>query len=301
MRTLVVLTLLASLSIIAKEDKSNWGKLWVRSDPTGAKVSYARSESNKIHPYEHEQQLGKTPCLIRLPMGNHNLFLDKENHIRLIATHTITTKNIVKTKVYQLFEEKRAVDVIFDKPGWTIYVDGEVYKENGKPVMAPATIKVSDGEHKIELRKGKKAIHQEYTSGNIVDLSQSVAKDAPIEDIGFDNITAEQWNEFRGLLFNVFATKPLDTKITLSGQEIIVLPHPDDKWKGNPRGKEVDYRGYVNSTGNIKINSLCCKIGSKKYPYGIIKNAHGRLILQINGLGNNADNSGSIRVKIGKR
>lgn len=137
-------------------------------------------------------------------------------------------------------------------------------------------------------------------------VSQDTAAKKPNQivhenDVDYNNLTAEFWDSVPVSPIKVDASsKSVDAKMELGiGERVIIIPHPDDKWKANPTGEPSDFRGFNEAPNGMPWMQLCFKIGpGKMQKYGVAEGP-GKLTLMANDTGY-GDNSGSIRVKIVK-
>lgn len=188
MRKSLVLFALICFGLSANEAylEVDKGKVFIRSNPTGAVVKLK------------DKTLGTTPCMIALPVGKHVVKLTKVAYRDKLVNLDVKDTSILKPAVVQLQNAMCRVDVIFlEEEGWEIYVDGKPYKEKGKTLTAPATIKVTAGDHRIELRKGDKVrgVDVPAIDGMIMDMKKVKVKTKGRQKTktSLDNFVIQNW------------------------------------------------------------------------------------------------------------
>lgn len=133
---------------------------------------FVRSAPSRADVFLGDEKLGTTPCLLTLGIGTHELTLRKDGYSSVTKDFVLKNTDIHKPPVVHLGHKLRSVDVIFLEEGWQIFVDGKPYLEDGKPVMAPATVKVAVGKHEIQLVKGDLEIRSEIGTEAELDLTK---------------------------------------------------------------------------------------------------------------------------------
>lgn len=309
-RAFVAFLVLWTLPVLAQgikheDNRKDYGKLWLESDPSGAKVSYMQMKGYGAD-YDSKAVLGTTPCMILLTQNKHLIHIEKNGYAVGAMVHTIKDTTIVKKKVkLDLLENK--VDIFFDKSGWKVYLNNKPHMDNGKIAEAPISINLPGGRYKLQLKKDGKVITKIITNrDDIVDLSKEEAvvdKNPPKESIVIGEIaTEDEWNKIRGLMFTVKATNTLDTRLVFDGtKKYRLIPHPTDKWTNNRNlenswlthkgGKEIAPNGIAVGALSYKLN----KDGDISNNYEIA--GKGRLYLLANDT-IHSDNNGTVRVKI---
>jgi hypothetical protein len=180
-----------------KPEKS---KLFIRSTPSCAGV------------YLGEEKLGTTPCLLTLDVGTHELILKMDGYADAVRNFVLKDTTIHKPPVVHLGHKLRSVDIIFLEEGWQIFVDGEPYLENDKPVMAPATIKVSNDAHEIKLIKGNLVVNNRINSNmKLLDLTKVKPKRIIKEGINSNSNVGNPKKLFDGIIEKgngIFSIRP---------------------------------------------------------------------------------------------
>lgn len=90
--------------------------------------------------------------LLKMPIGVHRIKLSKDGYLPIITNITVDKK--INKIEYELDKEMNDINIIFLHEGWQVYVDGNPYLDDDKPVFAPASIMVSKEKHEIRLVKG---------------------------------------------------------------------------------------------------------------------------------------------------
>lgn len=143
MRAFVLLVFL--MGVCLAEESVLDGKVFVKSDPTGADVFLVLSDGKF-------DNLGKTPALVKVPLGKVKLLIQLEKYQVSSLELDLKDASIQKPDTVKLAAVTHNVDVVFEE-GWTIYVDKVLLSQDNKPVVTPATIHVSEGAHEIGLAK----------------------------------------------------------------------------------------------------------------------------------------------------
>jgi hypothetical protein len=274
------------------------GKVYIRSHPEGAVVKYVYRLKQKPVSFKPNGVLGKTPCMIALPLGHHMLKLEKPTYVDALVKVDITDTSIQKLDRIRLRNAMCRVDVIFMEEGWEIYVDGKPYREKGKTVTAPATIKVTHAEHVIEIRKGNKSRSMKTPAfdGVVVDLSKTRVRlnwRKPTKTAG--------WAGIEGKMLTVQAKEVLNTNVVLRrGQKIKIYPCETDTWKAMEKYAPVNYKGMDRKDeSGVPYMSLMYRIGRVTKPVvsGAVIIGEGTIYLYALDP-RSANNVGYIRVKI---
>jgi hypothetical protein len=277
------------------------GKVFVRSEPVGAEV--LRVDEAKV-------ELGRTPVLVVLPVGEVSLLLRLQGfHDKLIELEVKGTE-IVKLDVVKLDVVKVKVDVVFLEEGWAIVVDKVPYVKDGKAVVAPATIEVTPGSHEVRLVKsGFQDIVKQIKDENTITVvdkpkinNKPQQKIDQKQQINLDKITLEQWNMLHGQELTVPSTREYDTDIVVNSA-ILLIPNPVDKWTTN-RGvnPDVGFKGDPDHKhGKYPSMALCYRFDDDTVYQPInndgIIHGNGKLYLICNDA-NRLNNQGTIKVKI---
>ena len=100
--------------------------------------------------------IGITPkdgsyVLLKMPIGVQRIKLSKDGYLPIITNITVDKK--INKIEYELDTELIDMNIIFLLEGWQVYVDGNPYLDDDKPVFAPTTIRVSKEKHEIRLVK----------------------------------------------------------------------------------------------------------------------------------------------------
>jgi hypothetical protein len=90
--------------------------------------------------------------LLKMPIGVHRIKLSKDGYLPIITNITVDKK--INKIEYELDKEMNDINIIFLHEGWQVYVDGNPYLDDDKPVFAPTSIMVSKEKHEIRLVKG---------------------------------------------------------------------------------------------------------------------------------------------------
>jgi hypothetical protein len=113
--------------------------------------------------------------LLKMPIGVHRIKLSKDGYLPIITNITVDKK--INKIEYELDKEMNDINIIFLHEGWQVYVDGNPYLDDDKPVFAPASIVVSKGKHEIRLVKdGFNDIVKNVNGEDTVEI-----KDKPVE------------------------------------------------------------------------------------------------------------------------
>jgi len=255
--------------------------------------------------------------LLKMPVGVHRIKLSKDGYLPIITNITVDKK--INKIEYELDKEMNDINIIFLHEGWQVYVDGNPYLDDDKPVFAPASIMVSKEKHEIRLVKGGfndivKRINGEDTveikdepiRGKSTIKKKKEIKETKKENttnftnsFDFENYSIEQWNNISGITVIVSSKSTLDTKINIDEtHKFAIVPNPDDRWASSPDPlHECNYRGLKNYPHNGKFTmALCYKVNNFIEQYGVTKGT-GRLILFAND-NKYDDNRGNIRVKL---
>jgi hypothetical protein len=89
--------------------------------------------------------------MLKMPIGVQRIKLSKDGYLPIITNITVDKK--INKIEYELDKELKDLNIIFLPEGWQVYVDGNPYLDDDKPVFAPASIVVSKGKHEIRLVK----------------------------------------------------------------------------------------------------------------------------------------------------
>lgn len=143
MRAFVLLVFL--MGVCLAEESVLDGKVFVKSDPTGADVFLVLGDGKF-------DNLGKTPILVRVPLGKVKLLVQVEKHQVSSLELELKDTAIQKPDVVMLEAILFDVDVIFEE-GWQVFVDKAPVLKDGKPVLTPATVHIPWGEHEVGLAK----------------------------------------------------------------------------------------------------------------------------------------------------
>jgi len=147
MRYLVAVVLFSFLA--CAED----GKVYVKTDPAGAEITLVNGEGEN----QKLEVLGKTPSLIKVPLGMVKLIFTLKEHKSATLELDIKDTAIQKPDVVKMVAITYNVDVLYKEEGWNIWADG---KDTSK--KTPDTIELPFGDHKIVLKKdGFKDINED--------------------------------------------------------------------------------------------------------------------------------------------
>ncbi len=134
-----------------------------------------------------------------------------------------------------------------------------------------------------------------------------------LQHVDYEHLTASQWDSIQSkmIVFRVLANKAVDTKIDVqSGDEFVLLPHPDDLWwclilADQPsRNTQTNFRGFCEKTGTVvSYGKVAWRFAkeSDRHEYDARIEGSGRLILQMStDLTHPTWSKGEIRVKLVK-
>jgi len=152
MRYLVAVVLFSFLA--CAED----GKVYVKTDPAGAEITLVNGEGEN----QKLEALGKTPSLVKVPLGKVKLIFTLKEHRSTSLELDIKDTAIQKPDVVKMIAIMYNVDVLYKEEGWNIWSDG---KDTGK--KTPDTIELPFGDHKVTIKKeGFKDINKDVKIDN---------------------------------------------------------------------------------------------------------------------------------------
>ncbi len=137
----------AALCLLALLSQESEGKIFVKSDPAGARIVLVDADGRKT-------ETGKvTPALLTLPTAKWAVELSLGGYQTASLSVTVDAKAISRPDPVVLERLTVAIDVVFEE-GWQLFVDGKRARSaDGKPSVTPCTIEVLPGMREIGLAR----------------------------------------------------------------------------------------------------------------------------------------------------
>jgi hypothetical protein len=132
------------------------GMIAIKSNKPDTVIQVRKEITNEGKTVPLWVNIGITPkdgsyVLLKMPIGVQRIKLSKDGYLPIITNVTVDKK--INKIEYELDTELIDMNIIFLPEGWQVYVDGNPYLDDNKPVFAPTTIRVSKEKHEIRLVK----------------------------------------------------------------------------------------------------------------------------------------------------